>query len=107
MMDQILRFKVRSGGTITVALERCAGCATRACVGVCESQDGPLVWDPQHNHPALRWSEAEVERGGCVECLGCELDCALAGHRAVTILLPTARLEEYLGTLTEPVVYER
>jgi hypothetical protein len=107
MMGQILQFRVRSGGTISVALEQCAECTTRACVVVCESQGGPLVWNVERKGPGLRWSEAEVERGGCVECLGCELDCTLTGRQAVTIHLPIARLEEYLDILIEPVVYER
>ncbi len=106
MTEQVLEFKVRSGGTITITLERCAGCATQACWKVCDIQGGPLVWDAERAVPALRWSAAEIERGGCVECLGCELDCTVFGHQAVKIELPLARLEEYLGGLGEPVVYE-
>jgi hypothetical protein len=106
-MSNQLQFRIRSAGTISIALERCAECPTRACLAVCESQDGPLVWDEGRRGPALRWSEAEVERGGCVECLGCELDCTLFGRQAVSIHLPLPRMEEYLGALTEPVVYAR
>ena len=105
MTDNILEFKVRSGGTITIALDRCVECETKACVAVCKIQGGPLVLDDERGVPGLRWSLAEVERGGCVECLGCELDCELYGRQAVTIVLPLERFDEYLDSLAEPVVY--
>ena len=107
MTEHVLEFRIRSGGTISIALERCAACTTRPCVKVCESQGGPLVWDIERAVPTLRWGEAEIERGGCVECLGCELDCTVFGRQAVMIHLPLARLDEYLSSLAEPVVYKR
>jgi hypothetical protein len=103
--EERLTFKVRSGGTVTVQLDRCAACATRACIQVCKVQGGPLVLDEARGVPALNMSLAEIERGGCVECLGCELECALRGRQAVAIVLPLAHFDEYLQSLTEPVVY--
>jgi formate hydrogenlyase subunit 6/NADH:ubiquinone oxidoreductase subunit I len=107
MRGEILQFKVRSGGTVTIELERCVGCESRACLAVCDIQGGPLVLDKAKGVPGLRMAPPEIERGGCVECLGCELDCSLFGRSAVTILLPLDRLDEYLALLTEPVVYAR
>ena len=103
----MLEFQVSSGGTITIDLTRCTQCASKACLKVCQEQGGPLVPDGERGLPTLRWSAAEVQKGGCVECLGCELDCELYGQRAIKITLPLPGFEEYLQTLHEPPVYQR
>ena len=102
---RVLEFKVRSGGTITIDLDRCTECETKACVKVCTVQGGPLVLDEERQVPSLRWSLAEIERGGCVECLGCELDCELYGKQAVRISLPLSGFDEYLSSVSESLVY--
>ena len=107
MMGERLQFMVRSGGTITIDLGLCVDCESRACLAVCSVQGGPLELDEEGGVPGLCMSLAEIERGGCVECLGCELDCSLYGLDAVTIDLPLERLSEYLSNLAEPVVYSR
>lgn len=104
MTDDRLIFKVRSRGTVLIDLGKCKLCKSKACISVCESQGGPLVLDAERGVPAAKWSLDEIERGGCVECLGCELDCELYGRKAVTITLPMERLEEYLNTQREPTV---
>jgi hypothetical protein len=103
---KVLQFKVRSGGTIVIDVDRCLGCETQACVKVCTIQGGPLVLDGERQVPSLRWSLAEIERGGCVECLGCELDCELYGKRAVHIELPLPGFDAYLSTAAESLVYQ-
>jgi hypothetical protein len=107
MTGETLRFNVHSGGTVAIDLSRCGVCETKACLGVCHEQRGPLVLDEVRGVPMLRWSLEETERGGCVECLGCELACDLYGRQAVTIALPLESFDEYLDTLTEAVVYEQ
>jgi hypothetical protein len=102
-----LEFSVRSGGTISIALELCEECQSKSCLEVCAVQGGPLVLDKVRDVPALRWALPEIERGGCVECLGCELDCELYGSRAVTVELPMNGFDEYLDSLGQPVVWER
>jgi hypothetical protein len=106
MTSKILAFEVHSGGRITIDLSRCAECATKACVEVCRVQGGPLEVDESQAVPRLRWSLEKTRRGGCVECLGCELDCDLYGCQAIKIVLPLERFEEYVGSLAEQVVYE-
>ncbi len=105
MTSNILTFEMRSGGRITIDLSRCAACESKACLVVCNVQGGPLVLDEARGVPSLRWSLEEIKRGGCVECLGCELDCELFGHQAVTITLPLEKFDKYMDTLTEPTVY--
>jgi len=96
-----LEFKVRSGGTVVIDIDRCVECGTKACVQVCDIQGGPLVLDVERQVPTLRSSLAEIERGGCVECLGCELDCELYGNQAVHINLPLPGFDEYLSSVAE------
>lgn len=100
-----LRFEVYSGGVVYVDLERCSGCATKVCIDVCQTQGGPLVLD-EGGVPTLRWSREELKRGGCPECLGCELDCRVRGEGAVTITLPLAEFDDYLRSLEAAVVYQ-
>jgi NAD-dependent dihydropyrimidine dehydrogenase PreA subunit len=102
-----LRFRVFSGGAVTIDLGRCDGCPSQACVTVCRSQGGPLVWDEERRAPALGMSMPEIERGGCVECVGCELDCQLHGLGALAIDLPIDGFETYLDGLDQPLVYRR
>ena len=104
MTGERLEFKVRSGGTITIDLDLCVDCESRVCLEVCSVQGGPLELDEARGVPGLRMSYTEIERGGCVECLGCELDCSLNGLNAVMIELPLDRLGEYLDILAKPVV---
>ena len=100
-----LEFEVRSGGSVIIDTTRCGECKSKACVTICAAQGGPLVLDVERQVPTLRWSVAEVRRGGCVECLGCELSCELYGGHAVHITLPVPRLDEYLGSVRESLVY--
>ncbi|MBN1317722.1 MAG: hypothetical protein JXA42_19720 [Anaerolineales bacterium] len=106
MNDENLTFKIRSGGEIFIDLSRCSSCESKACIKVCEIQGGPLMLDETRNIPSLRWSLEETEQGGCVECLGCELDCELYGNQAVKIVLPMEKFDMYLNSLAGPIVYK-
>ncbi len=102
-----LEFKVFSGGTITIDLERCGGCVSKACIQVCQVQGGPLQLDLQYGIPGLGFSPVEIEKGKCNECLGCELECDLSGRQALHINLPVAGFAEYLETLILHTIYQR
>jgi hypothetical protein len=106
MTGNVLAFDVLSGGRITIDLGQCPGCETRACVEVCGEQGGPLICDEAKGVPSLRWSLEQVRRGGCVECLGCELACALDGHQAVRIALPLQRFEDHMDSVAGRVVHK-
>lgn len=107
MTGEKLQFRVRSGGSIAIDLRQCGTCESHACLDVCQEQGGPLVLDDARGVPTLRCSLKETEQGGCVECLGCEMACDLHGRGAVTITLPLEGFDDYLATLTEPVVYQQ
>ena len=103
---EALEFEVRSGGTVRIDVRRCIECATKACVKVCAAQGGPLVLNHEHQAPTLRWPLAEIKRGGCVECLGCELDCQLHGKQAIRITLPVLGYDDYLASVAGSAVCE-
>jgi hypothetical protein len=107
MTSKILTFEVHSGGRISIDLSQCPDCQTKACLEVCRVQGGPLDLDEDQAVPRLRWSLEQTRRGGCVECLGCELDCELYGRQAVKIALPLESLAEYRGCVAGRVVYEQ
>jgi succinyl-CoA synthetase beta subunit len=104
---KVLKFDVFSGGTVSIDLTRCVACETKGCITVCRDQGGPLQLDAANGTPELRFSPAEIQRGGCVECLGCEIECSLSGLQALSISLPIIGLAEYLDTLTQPTAYQR
>ena len=45
--------------------------------------------------PILNISRDEARRGGCVECLACEVECYFLGSGGGRIFLPVEGLDEY------------
>ena len=103
----VLEFAVRSGGTITIDLDRCRSCETKACVKICNTTGMGEILELKDGLPALKPSLDEVKRGACTEDLACELDCQLYGKQAIVVSLPLPELDEYLENLTVRPTYER
>jgi succinyl-CoA synthetase beta subunit len=89
----ILSFEVLSGGTVNIDLEKCRACSTKVCVVMCSSPNMGDVLTLKEGLPALKKSRQDIARGGCTECLGCELECSLKGQDAITIILPILELD--------------
>ena len=102
-----LEFRVYSGGKVVIDLDRCIGCESKACIQVCQIQGGPLQLDAALGTPVLNSSKAEIEKGKCIECLGCELECELSGMEALHFSLPIAGFTEYLAMQTQLACYQR
>jgi NAD-dependent dihydropyrimidine dehydrogenase PreA subunit len=75
-------------GKIKIDHSKCLQCTTKICIDVCE----PKVYMLQDGKPILRMTAEEVKKGGCIECLACELDCRLKGNGGLIIELPTEEL---------------
>jgi NAD-dependent dihydropyrimidine dehydrogenase PreA subunit len=103
----ILEFEVRSGGTISIDLDKCRSCETKACVRMCNTTGMGQILELKEGLPSLKPTLEEVKRGACTEDLGCELDCELYGNKAIVVTLPLPQLEEYLEGLAERPTYER
>jgi hypothetical protein len=42
------------------------------------------------------WSQAEIKKGKCTDCLACELACQLQGLGGVTVSYAIPKLDGYL-----------
>ena len=84
-------FETVTGGMITYDHALCRDCASKACVETCV----PKILSLENGVPVLNISHDEAKRGGCVECLACEVECYFLGNRGGRIFLPVAGLEEY------------
>ena len=104
---KVLRFEVRSGGTIRIDLEKCESCETKACVKICNTSGMGQILELKDGVPALKYTLEEVRRGACTEDLGCELECELHGNKALVITLPIPGLDDYLENLSERPTFSR
>lgn len=107
MQDNLLQFEVFSGGRVTIDLERCIGCASKACIEACRGTGKPEAFELRDGLPALRLDLTVLQKGACVECLGCELDCQLYGNKGLTVYLPVPELDHYLEVAAAQPVYRR
>jgi len=84
----ILKFKLFSGGTISIDRNACMECTTQACVRHCTSSTMDPVLKISDGIPELSQTDVKTESGWCVECLACELDCSLYGRGAIQTTFP-------------------
>lgn len=83
-----LQFSLFSGGKIRIRRSACLECESQACVRRCVSSALEPVLKIENGVPVLSRKDVKPESGWCVECLACELDCALYGKKAVTSEFP-------------------
>ena len=84
-------FETVTGGTITYDHAKCRDCESKACVETCV----PKILSIEDGVPVLNIGYDEAKRGGCIECLACEVECYFLGNRGGHIFLPIAGLDEY------------
>ena len=84
-------FGTVTGGSITYDHAVCRDCESKACVTHCV----PQILSLADGVPVLNISPDEAKRGGCVECLACEVECYFLGNRGGRIFLPIEGLDEY------------
>lgn len=89
-------FETVTGGVVTFDHALCRACETRVCIETCV----PKILELQDGLPVLRIAPAEAKKGGCIECLACEVECHFLGNRGGRIQLPIAGLEEYRRRVT-------
>jgi hypothetical protein len=83
-----LEFDILSGGKISIDLDGCSTCSTRACIKKCRSSKTKPVLVIKDGAPVLNFDHEDIKKGACTECLACELDCRVYGNGAVNITLP-------------------
>jgi succinyl-CoA synthetase beta subunit len=77
-------FETVTGGTITYDHARCRDCSTKICIETCV----PKILSLEGDVPVLNIDRDEAKRGGCIECLACEVECHFLGNRGGRITLP-------------------
>jgi succinyl-CoA synthetase beta subunit len=77
-------------GRILIDQGACLDCTTKACISACP----PQILGLREGRAALRIPADEAKRGGCIECLACELACQARGRNALWIELPIPGLAE-------------
>jgi succinyl-CoA synthetase beta subunit len=88
------QFETVTGGTITYDHAVCATCDSKVCVRECARQ---ILSLNDQGLPELNVTRQEAQKGRCVECLACEVDCLFHGAGGGTIRLPIPGFEEYLN----------
>jgi len=83
-------FETVTGGTVTYDYARCRDCTTKICVETCV----PKILSLDGDVPVLNISRDEARRGGCIECLACEVECHFLGNRGGRITLPIQGLDQ-------------
>jgi len=91
---RLYQFQTVSGGTITYDHGICVTCESKVCVQECARK---ILMLNEEGLPVLNISAEEAQKGRCVECLACEVDCFFKGAGGGKIELPIPGLDEYLG----------
>jgi ferredoxin-like protein FixX len=95
-----LTWNVFSGGTVTIDLDRCVQCPTKACIAACNVPNlGSALKGGENGLPALAVTPERAAQGGCIECLACDLACSVDGLGALSFVLPTPETDAYLKGL--------
>ncbi len=68
----------------------CASCQSKACISSCDF--GVLKLEGES--PVLAMPAEKAAKGGCTECLACELECWFKGRRGAFVDLPIPGLAE-------------
>jgi len=78
-------------GTLRIDHSQCLACQSKVCVKECI----PKILKIEGEKAVLAITTEEAKKGGCIECLACELACRFHGNQAISILLPIPELEDY------------
>lgn len=94
-------FETLSGGTVTLDHARCRDCTRQVCIETCV----PQILTLADGVPVLNISREDARRGGCIECLACEVECYFEGNQGGVVTLPIEGLEAYRAAQSEGVSY--
>jgi succinyl-CoA synthetase beta subunit len=82
-------FETVTGGEVTLDHEACQECTSKVCIETCV----PGILELQDGVPVLNITLEEAKKGGCSECLACEIECAFEGNRGGYVSLPIPGLD--------------
>lgn len=83
------RFETVTGGTVTLDHAICRDCESKICITAC----APQILSLKDDVPVLNISQDAAKKGGCTECLGCEVTCYFHGRGGGNVRLPIEGLD--------------
>ena len=87
--EEPYQFETVSGGTVLLDHAACRHCETHICIETCV----PEILVLKDGLPVLNISAEEAQKGGCIECLACQVECYFGGNRGGYVDLPIPGLE--------------
>lgn len=82
-------FDTVTGGTVTLDHARCRDCESKICITAC----APKILSLEGDVPVLNITKEQAQKGGCTECLGCEVNCYFHGNAGGYVKLPIEGLD--------------
>jgi succinyl-CoA synthetase beta subunit len=82
-------FRTITGGTVTLDHAACRECESKICIDTCV----PEILTIEDDVPVLNIPKEEARKGGCIECLACQIECYFEGNCGGSILLPIEGLD--------------
>ncbi len=86
---QPYRFDTVTGGEVILDHAACKDCVSKICIETCV----PEILELQDGLPVLNITLEQAKKGGCTECLACEIECFFEGNRGGFVSLPIAGLD--------------
>ena len=85
-------FETVTGGTVTLDHARCATCESKVCIETCARQ---ILSLNEENLPVLNITREQAQKGRCIECLACDIECYFHGNQGGFVDLPINGLATY------------
>jgi succinyl-CoA synthetase beta subunit len=85
------KFGTVTGGLVTFDHALCRDCESKVCIDQCV----PEILELKDDVPILSITMEEAKKGGCIECLACEIECLYGGNLGAFIDLPIPGLDGY------------
>jgi succinyl-CoA synthetase beta subunit len=84
-------FETVTGGRISLDHTLCRKCESKVCIERCV----PGILQLEDDVPTLTISREDAAKGGCTECLACQIECYYDGNKGGYIELPIPGLDDY------------
>ena len=84
------RFETVSGGEVILDHQKCMDCQHKVCIEACV----PGILHLEEDLPVLKISPEDAKRGGCIECLACEVECFFHANQGGYVHLPIPDLQD-------------
>jgi succinyl-CoA synthetase beta subunit len=83
-------FETVTDGTVILDHAACRDCESKICIETCV----PSILSLEDGVPMLNITKEQAKKGGCTECLACQIECYFEGNRGGQVILPIPGLDE-------------